>query len=148
MPKPLFTKLIAICAIGFLCFSFGIVYGLNTYDKSLCILSSLIGLCSIIRFFLLFRQIQTKSYRVLTGICTKHISSSLWNKTQKIMFTTPEGTEYEFTLEKHIKLLAGHHYRLYFKPLSPGATEQLYSSHDFLGFEELPAATSEKSIEN
>ena len=37
MPKPLFTKLVAICAIGFLCSSFGIVYGLNARDKSLCI---------------------------------------------------------------------------------------------------------------
>ncbi|WP_122644071.1 hypothetical protein [Luxibacter massiliensis] len=142
MPKPLFTKLVAICAIGFLCSSFGIVYGLNARDKSLCILSSLIGLCSIVRFFLLFQQFRTKSYCTLTGICTKHIPSALWNKTQKIMFTTPEGTEYEFALDKHLKLLTGHHYRLYFKPQLSGTADSVYSSHYFLGFEELPAPAS------
>ena len=39
MPKPLFSKLVAICAIGFLCLLFGCVYGISTNDRILCMLS-------------------------------------------------------------------------------------------------------------
>lgn len=42
MPKPLFSKLVAICAIGFLCLLFGCVYGISTNDRILCMLSILV----------------------------------------------------------------------------------------------------------
>lgn len=137
MPKPLFTKLVAICAIGFLCLLFGGIYGLSTNDRILCMLSILVALCSFIRFFLLYRQIRSKSYCTLTGTCTKHIPPSLLGKTQKITITTQEGIEYEFSLEKQVKLLMGHHYKLYFKPPILGMDEHIYSPPDFLGFEEI-----------
>ena len=141
MPKPLFSKLVAICAIGFLCLFFGGIYGLSTNDRILCMLSILVALCSFIRFFLLYRQIHSKSYRTLTGTCIKRVPPSLLGNTQKITITTQEGKEYEFTLEKQVKLLTGHHYRLYFKPPISGMDEHIYSPQDFLGFEEL-ATTS------
>lgn len=86
MPKPLFSKLVAICAIGFLCLLFGCVYGISTNDRILCMLSILVGLCSMIRFLLLFRQIRSKSYRTLTGTCIKKIPSALFGKSQKVIF--------------------------------------------------------------
>lgn len=136
MPKPLFSKLVAICAIGFFCLFFGSIYGLSNSDQILCMLSIFVALCSFIRFFLLYRQIRSKSYRTLTGICTKCIPSSLWGKTQKITIAA-SGKEYEFTLEKQIHLLTGHHYRLYFALPVPGMDEHIYSSQDFIGYEEI-----------
>ena len=53
MPKPLFSKLVAVAAIGFLCLLGGSVYGLSTGDHILLMLSILIGACSLIRFLLL-----------------------------------------------------------------------------------------------
>lgn len=43
MPKPLFTKLVAVAAIGFLCLLGGGVYGLSSGDRMLLTLSVLIG---------------------------------------------------------------------------------------------------------
>ena len=48
MPKPLFAKLVAVAAIGFLCLLGGSVYGLSTEDRILLMLSILIGACSLI----------------------------------------------------------------------------------------------------
>lgn len=42
MPKPLFTKLVAVAAIGFLCLLGGGVYGLSSGDRMLFTLSVLI----------------------------------------------------------------------------------------------------------
>lgn len=53
MPKPLFSKLVAVAAIGFLCLLGGSVYGLSTGDRILLMLSILIGACSLIRFFIM-----------------------------------------------------------------------------------------------
>ena len=44
MPKPLFSKLVAVAAIGFLCLLGGGVYGLSSGDRMLFTLSVLIGL--------------------------------------------------------------------------------------------------------
>ena len=142
MPKPLFSNLVAICAIGFLCLLFGCVYGISTNDRILCMLSILVGLCSMIRFLLLFRQIRSKSYRTLTGTCIKKIPSALFGKSQKVIFSTQDGKEYQFNLEKNVKLLSGHHYRLYFRLPLPHMEEDNYSPQDFLGFEEIPALTN------
>ena len=40
MPKPLFAKLVAVAAIGFLCLLGGSVYGLSTGDRILLMLST------------------------------------------------------------------------------------------------------------
>ena len=98
-------------------------------------LSILIGACSLIRFLLLLRDIRSGSYYVLSGICVKR-EPSLFKKSQQITFKSDEGKEYHFTFEKSIKLLEGHHYRLYFRKNS-SSTEAIGSSaSDLLGFEE------------
>ena len=125
MPKPLFAKLVAVAAIGFLCLLGGSVYGLSTGDRILLMLSILIGACSLIRFLLLLRDIRSESYYVLSGICVKREPSS------------DEGKEYHFTFEKSIKLLEGHRYKLYFRKKS-NSTEAIDSPMpDLLGFEEI-----------
>lgn len=104
MPKPLFSKLVAVAAIGFLCLLGGSVYALSTGDRILLMLSILIGACSLIRFLLLLRDIRSGSYYVLSGICVKR-EPSLFKKSQQITFKSDEGKEYHFTFEKSIKLL-------------------------------------------
>ena len=42
MPKPLFSKLVAVAAIGFLCLLGGSIYGLTNGDRILLMLSILI----------------------------------------------------------------------------------------------------------
>ena len=101
MPKPLFSKLVAVAAIGFLCLLGGSVYALSTGDRILLMLSILIGACSLIRFLLLLRDIRSGSYYVLSGICVKR-EPSLFKKSQQITFKSDEGKEYHFTFEKSI----------------------------------------------
>lgn len=50
MPKPLFTRLAAICAVGLFCVLFGGVYALSQKDTILLVMSLLLGVCCIIRF--------------------------------------------------------------------------------------------------
>ena len=136
MPKPLFAKLVAVAAIGFLCLLGGSVYGLSTGDRILLMLSILIGACSLIRFLLLLRDIRSGSYYVLFGTCVKR-EPSLFKKSQQITFKSDEGKEYHFTFEKSIKLLEGHRYKLYFRKKS-NSTEAIDSPMpDLLGFEEI-----------
>lgn len=92
MPKPLFAKLVAVAAIGFLCLLGGSVYGLSTGDRILLMLSILIGACSLIRFLLLLRDIRSGSYYVLFGTCVKR-EPSLFKKSQQITFKSDEGKE-------------------------------------------------------
>lgn len=49
MPKPFFTKLVAISAIGFFCVLFGCIFGIATHDRLFILMSLLIGICSILR---------------------------------------------------------------------------------------------------
>ena len=136
MPKPLFSKLVAVAAIGFLCLLGGSVYGLTSGDRILLMLSILIGACSLIRFLILLRDIRTGSYYVLSGTCVKR-DPSLFKKSQQITFKSDEGKEYHFTFEKSIKLLEGHRYKLYFRK-NTLSTEAIDSPMpDLLGFEEI-----------
>ena len=118
MPKPLFTRLAAICAVGLFCVLFGGVYALSQKDTILLVMSLLLGLCCIIRFILLYNAVKTENYRVLEGICIKREKSPL-TRNQQVLFRTADGKEYRFSLEKNTRLLAGHSYRLYFKKESP-----------------------------
>lgn len=136
MPKPLFSKLVAVAAIGFLCLLGGSVYGLTSGDRILLMLSILIGACSLIRFMLLLRDIRSGSYYVLSGVCVKRVPS-LFKKSQQITFKSDDGKEYHFIIEKSIKLLEGHHYRLYFRKNSSSTEAIDSSSPDLLGFEEI-----------
>ena len=43
MPKPLFTRLAAICAVGLFCVLFGCVYALSQKDTILLVMSLLLG---------------------------------------------------------------------------------------------------------
>lgn len=135
MPKPLFSKLVAVAAIGFLCLLGGSVYALSTGDHILLMLSILIGACSLIRFLLLLRDIRSGSYYVLSGICVKR-EPSLFKKSQQITFKSDEGKEYHFTFEKSIKLLEGRRYKLYFRKNSSSDEKGEASAPNLLGFEE------------
>lgn len=146
MPKPLFSKLIAICAIGFFCLFFGIIYAIYSKDSIFLMLSLSVGLCSALRFFLLFRVIRSKRYYTLTGLCVKR-EMTLFGKNQEILFRTMEEPkcEYRLTLAKNIKLLAGHSYRLYFQYYGTELSDGSFSPHGFLGFEELSTTLSTPS---
>ena len=75
MPKPLFTRLAAICAVGLFCVLFGCVYALSQKDTILLVMSLLLGVCCIIRFLLLYQAVKAENYRVLEGICVKREKS-------------------------------------------------------------------------
>lgn len=135
MPKPLFSKLVVHGTIGFFCVLFGCVYGLYSKDKILLMMSLAIGLCSVIRIFTLLKIIRSKSYHTLTGTCTK-CESTLFRKNQQIYFCTTEGKEYQFTLDKHVKLQKGHYYCLYFQK-TPYREKFQDLSSNLLGFEDL-----------
>ena len=145
MPKPLFTRLAAICAVGLFCVLFGGVYALSQKDTILLVMSLLLGLCCIIRFILLYNAVKTENYRVLEGICIKREKSPL-TRNQQVLFRTADGKEYRFSLEKNTRLLAGHSYRLYFKkesPLGENAGDLLHTPA-LIGYEELMEVAAEE----
>lgn len=67
MPKPLFTKLAAICAVGFLCVIFGCAYAFHQKDRIFLVLSLLIGLCSIVRFLTFYHLVPLPSAAADSG---------------------------------------------------------------------------------
>ena len=145
MPKPLFTRLAAICAVGLFCVLFGGVYALSQKDTILLVMSLLLGLCCIIRFLLLYHAVKAENYRVLEGICIKREKSPL-TRNQQVLFRTADGKEYRFSLEKNTRLLAGHSYRLYFKkesPLGENAGDLLHTPA-LIGYEELMEVAAEE----
>lgn len=145
MPKPLFTRLAAICAVGLFCVLFGGVYALSQKDTILLVMSLLLGVCCIIRFLLLYRTIKTEDYLILEGTCVKREKSPL-TRNQQVLFRTTDGKEYRFSLEKHTRLLAGHSYRLYFKKenrLEEKAGDLLHTPA-LIGYEELTEVSAEE----
>ena len=114
MPKPFFTKLVAISAIGFFCVLFGCIFGIATHDRLFILMSLLIGICSILRALSFYHLIHTHAYLSLDVSCTKR-EQTLFGKNQQYWFASDNGKEYAFSLEKNIKLQEGHRYRLYFR---------------------------------
>ena len=98
-------------------------------------MSLLIGVGSIIRVLALLRIAKKQAYTELIGTCIKREVSPL-TKHQQILFQTADQTEYRFTLDKHSKLLTGHHYRLYFRNQS-GIRIENNPRPELLGYEEL-----------
>ena len=145
MPKPLFTRLAAICAVGLFCVLFGCVYALSQKDTILLVMSLLLGVCCIIRFLLLYHAVKAENYRVLEGICIKREKSPL-TRNQKVLFRTTDGKEYRFSLEKNTRLLAGHSYRLYFKneSLQEEMAGDLLHTPALIGYEELMGVSVEE----
>lgn len=145
MPKPLFTRLAAICAVGLFCVLFGCVYALSQKDTILLIMSLLLGVCCIIRFLLLYHAVKAEHYYVLEGTCIKREKSPLTRNLQ-VLFHTADGKEYRFSLEKHTRLLAGHSYRLYFKKesrLEENAGDLLHTPA-LIGYEEVVNVSAEE----
>ena len=138
MPKPLFTRLAAICAVGLFCVLFGCVYALTQKDTILLTMSLLLGVCCIIRFLLLYHAIQKEAYLILEGVCLKREKTPL-TRSQKILFRTVDGKEYRFRLEKQTRLLIGHSYRLYFKKEEylENTIGNLPATPGLIGYEEL-----------
>ena len=121
MPKPFFTKLVAISAIGFFCVLFGCIFGIATHDRLFILMSLLI---------------HTHAYLSLDVSCTKR-EQTLFGKNQQYWFASDNGKEYAFSLEKNIKLLEGHRYRLYFRKPQQGTGQSMPCAGDILGYEEL-----------
>lgn len=138
MPKPLFTRLAALCAVGLFCVLFGCVYALAQKDTILLTMSLLLGVCCIIRFLLLYYTIKKEDYLVLEGVCLKREKTPL-TRSQKILFRTVDGKEYRFRLEKQTRLLIGHNYRLYFKKEEylENTMGNLPATPGLIGYEEL-----------
>ena len=61
MPKPFFTKLVAISAIGFFCVLFGCIFGIAPMP-ALYPHEPLIGICSILRALSFYHLIHTHAY--------------------------------------------------------------------------------------
>ena len=83
MPKPFFTKLVAISAIGFFCVLFGCIFGIATHDRLFILMSLLIGICSILRALSFYHLIHTHAYLSLDVSCTKR-EQTLSGKTSNI----------------------------------------------------------------
>ena len=133
MPKPLFTRLAAICAVGLFCVLFGCVYALSQKDTILLVMSLLLGLCCIIRFLLLYHTIKTENYLILEGTCVKREKSPL-TRNQQVLFRTTDGKEYCFS------------YRLYFKREFALEENPGRALHDpaLIGYEELMEVAAEE----
>ena len=141
MPKPLFTKLIVQVAVGFFFVLVGCVYGIHSKDDIFIILSLFIGLFSLIRIYNFYRLIHNEAYWALSGTCVKQTTLP-FKKDSQIILVDENQREYTLTLDKSIKLLSGHYYRLYFRKAVGLASGDIdYSSMDLLGYEELPVNT-------
>ncbi len=141
MPKPLLSKLIAQAVIGFFFLLVGCVYGIHSKDDIFIILSLFIGLFSLIRTYNFYRLIHNEAYQILSGICIKQTSMTL-KETSQTIFVDEKNREHRLTLDKNIKLLSRHYYRLYFRKAVGLASGDIdYSSMDLLGYEELPVNT-------
>lgn len=81
---------------------------------------------------------QTKVYvdRIVQARVIAVAEVSPLTKHQQILFQTADQTEYRFTLDKHSKLLTGHHYRLYFRRQA-GLQMENNPRPELLGYEEL-----------
>lgn len=93
MPKPFFTKLVAISAIGFFCVLFGCIFGIATHDRLFILMSLLIGICSILRALSFYHLIHTHAYLSLDVSCTKR-EQTLFGKNQQYWFASDNGKEY------------------------------------------------------
>lgn len=150
MPKPLFMKLIVQAAIGFFCVLIGCVYSISSNDYIFLLMSLLIGICSLVRFVCLYQMIRCHRYFTLEGQC-KNREPSLFKKTQQILLLAEGDREYRFTLDKNVKILRGHYYRLYFRiPEAPSKASskesaELLQSFHFLGFEEMSSVSNATS---
>ena len=136
MPKPFFTKLVAISAIGFFCVLFGCIFGIATHDRLFILMTLLIGICSILHALGFCHLIRTHAYLSLDVSCRKR-EQTLFGKNQQYWFADADGKEYAFSLEKNVKLLEGHRYRLYFRKPQPRTGQSVPGVGDFLGYEEL-----------
>ena len=87
MPKPFFTKLVAISAIGFFCVLFGCIFGIATHDRLFILMSLLIGICSILRALSFYHLIHTHAYLSLDVSCTKR-EQTLFGKNQQYWFAS------------------------------------------------------------
>lgn len=135
MPRPLFTRLIAMSAIGFFCVLFGCSFGIYYHDHLFIVMSLLIDICTVIRVIAFLQMVRKQAYLTLDGTCNAR-EASVFRREQRIRFTTATGKEYYFTLDKNAKLLQGHHYRLYFRITSPYQNSE-HTRPDLLCYEEL-----------
>lgn len=142
----LLSKLIVQGAIGFFCIIFGGTLGLYFDDNLLLYMSIIIGICCFARCLLFYRLIHTHSYLTLEGLCIKKECSVL-KKTQQVTLKDKNGYEHQFFLDKRVKLLLGHRYRLYFH-LPSYALSSTYGIsqpfQNFLGIEELTSSLPAK----
>lgn len=137
MPKPLFHKLVVQAAISFFCILFGCAFAFRMHDTVFLIMSLFIGSCCLVSCFLLYQLIHRQEYLILSGTCTGKEVSAL-KKTQQIHFTDVTGTEQVFIVAKHVKLLQGHTYDIYFcKPRVNDLPLSSVITDGFLGFEEI-----------
>ncbi len=116
MPKPFFTKLVAISAIGFFCVLFGCIFGIATHDRLFILMSLLIGICSILRALSFYHLIHTHAYLSLDVSCTKR-EQTLFGKNQQYWFASDNGKDFR-------------------KP-QQGTGQSMPCAGDFLGYEEL-----------
>lgn len=151
MPRPLFTKLVAQAAIGFFCVLIGCIYSIQFHDRIFLILSLLIGLCSIVRFISFYQMIRFHRYLTIEGQCKKR-EPSMFKKTMYIFLVTEDGREYRFTLDRSVRILLGHYYRLYFRINKSDSKNEsadiLNTLQDFLGVEEIAFAKPKEISES
>lgn len=141
MPRPLFIKLVAQGAIGLFCLLFGCIFAIQTQDKIFFFLSLVIGICCFVKTYLFYQLLKKKTYYSIEGTMLE-CKHDIFRNTQQILFCDKDKREYHFALNKNVKLLKGHTYKLYLrsesKPLidnACNATTALFPY--FLGFEEI-----------
>lgn len=114
MPTPLFRKLIATIAIGFLCFFIGGIYFITFGDRIFLFLSLVLLLCCLIKGFSLYQTVKKRRYILLIGTCLELKRNSL-RKTSVITFQLDDGSTFELSLDKSMKLHVNSRYELYFQ---------------------------------
>jgi hypothetical protein len=137
MPKPLFTKLIATLAIGFACLFVGIIYSITTKDTIFLVLSMVLFSCSLIKTLFLYLIIKRQNYFSFCGTCLE-IKRNILRRTSIITFKLDDGSIFNLSLDRVMKLRKEVQYELYFEINKNSVPQQNFiDSMRFLCLEEL-----------
>lgn len=114
MPNPLFRKLVATIAIGFLCLFFGSAYFFATKDMIFFLLSAAVCVCCLVKGGFLYQTIKKHNYISLSGTCIELKRHALRN-TSIITFVLDDGSTFELSLDRKMKVHKDVRYELFFE---------------------------------
>lgn len=139
-PRVLFRKAFLTLLTGAGCFLFGVAYYLYAADRIFLMLSCMVLLISLYKYFHIYIMVTQKRYETVEGTCVG-ITSKLIGKCNKIKMMDDNGIESTLYLSKNSRLKIGHRYKLYFSQASQinVGSEYLntaFATDSFLGYED------------